>query len=67
MNLSMRAISEFQNIYKDVYGSEITAEKAENMGLDFLSFFKLIYREVPACDLDRLNMYKSGNSIYKYN
>jgi len=67
MSLSNKAISEFQTIYKSVYGFEIAADKAENMGLDFLSFFKLIYREVPAYDLDRLNMYKSGKSIYKYN
>jgi len=67
MNLSKNAISEFQDIYKSVYGSEIAADKAENMGLQFLDFFKIIYRQVPAVEQDRLYMYKSGKSIYKSN
>ena len=67
MKLSNKAISEFQQIYKAVYGSEVAVDKVENMGLDLLSFFKLIYRQVPTSDQSVLNMYKSGNSIYKYN
>lgn len=65
MNLSNKAISEFQNIYKSVYGSEIAADRAEDMGLKLLNFFKIIYRQVPVLEQDKLNMYKSGKSIYK--
>lgn len=67
MNLSPKAISEFQAIYKSTYGSEIAKEDAENMGLNLLEFFRLIYRQVPKTDIEKLAMYRSGNSLYKYN
>lgn len=67
MNLSPKAISEFQAIYKSIYGSEIAKEDAENMGLNLLYFFRLIYRQVPKTDKEKLTMYRSGNSLYKYN
>lgn len=67
MNLSRNAVSEFQAIYKSLYGSEIAYEQAENMGLNLLRFFRLIYRQVPKTDKEKLAMYRSGDSLYKYN
>lgn len=66
MQLSVQAISEFQKIYKNVYGSEIATEVAENMGLSFLSVFRLIYRSIPSIEQDKLAMYKTEYSVYKY-
>ncbi len=66
MQLSAQAISEFQKIYKTVYGSEIATDVAENMGLSFLSVFRLIYRVVPSIEQDKFDMYKTERSVYKY-
>ncbi len=65
MNLSSKAISEFQNVYKSVYGSEIAVDNAENMGLSLLRIFQLIYRQVPAIDTDKLAMYTGRCAVYK--
>lgn len=65
MQLTNVAVSEFQAVYKQVFGSEIAADVAENMGLSLLRIFQLIYRQVPAIDTDKLAMYTSRSAVYK--
>lgn len=65
MNLSRRAISEFQETYHKVYDSEIAVDVAERMGLDLLGVFRLVYRQVPVVEKKTLAMYRKRVSVYK--
>lgn len=44
MNLSKRAIKEFQEIYLEEFGENISNKKANEIGLRLLLFFQIIYR-----------------------
>lgn len=47
MRLSQKAILEFKAIYLKKFGVALTDEKANELGLELLEFFKLIYRPIP--------------------
>lgn len=45
--LSQKAIDEFKEIYLAEYGEEISNQTALEMGLNLLTMFKAIYRQIP--------------------
>lgn len=47
MRLSKEAIREFQEIWYEEFGERISEEKAQEMGENLLSLFKIIYRPIP--------------------
>lgn len=50
MQLSPEDIKEFQKIYKEEYGEEITEAEAEKMGSNFLNLYALIYSPTKESD-----------------
>jgi len=57
--LSDKAIKEFKKIYADVYGREISEDEAQSLGLELLTFFKLIYKPIPS---DGTELAKGGEA-----
>jgi len=53
MKLSEEAISEFKIIYWREYGKKISDEKAQEMGQNLLSLFKIVYRPIPEEEKDK--------------
>jgi len=49
--LSERAIKNFSELYLKQNGVNLSTVEAERLALEFLNFFKLIYRPVPKKDL----------------
>ncbi len=47
MGLSKKAIKDFKKIYKKEYGETISDEKAQELGQNLISFFRIIYRPIP--------------------
>jgi len=47
MRLSKEAIEEFKEIYKREFGKTISDEKAQELGQNLISLFKIIYRPIP--------------------
>lgn len=47
MQLSNEAIQDFKRIYKKEYGKDISDEEANELGLNFLNFFKIILKKPP--------------------
>ena len=47
MKLSQKAIDEFKVIYFKKFGVDLTDEQANELGVELLEFFKLIYRPIP--------------------
>ena len=47
MTLSRQAIQSFQSLYRNAYGLDLTDNTAQTLALNFLHFFKLIYRPLP--------------------
>lgn len=47
MRLSKKAVEEFKTIYFKKYGVQLTDEQANELGVELLEFFKLIYRPIP--------------------
>ena len=47
MQLSKEAIEEFKEIYKKVFGEEISDQEAYEQGSRLLRLFKAIYRPIP--------------------
>lgn len=47
MKLSAEAISEYQQIHKEVFGETITEVNANEAGLRLLNIFKIIYKPMP--------------------
>ena len=47
MRLSKKAIDEFKEIYFKKFGVQLTDEKANELGVELLEFFKLIYKPIP--------------------
>lgn len=47
MRLSKQAIDEFKTIYLKKYGVQLTDEQANELGVELLEFFKLIYKPIP--------------------
>jgi len=47
MRLSKRAIKEFKEIYEKEFGEPISDEKAQELGQNLISLFKIIYRPIP--------------------
>lgn len=45
--LSKEAIEEYREIYKKVYGEDISYAEAEEQGNRFLNFFKIICKPIP--------------------
>lgn len=45
--LSKQAIVEYQEIYKEVYGEEISYRKALNRGTRLLRLLRAIYKPIP--------------------
>jgi len=54
MRLSLKAISEFQDIYFKKYEVELSNDEANKKGLELLEFFKTIYKKVPNKDSEIL-------------
>jgi len=48
MRLSKEAIEEFKEIYQREFGETISDEKAQELGQNLISLFKIIYRPIPA-------------------
>ncbi len=44
MTLTPQSIAEFQEVYKRVFGKEITCEEAMEQGEKLLRLFKLVYQ-----------------------
>ena len=47
MRLSKEAIKGFKEIYEREFGKTISDEKAQELGQNLLSLFKIIYRAIP--------------------
>ena len=47
MRLSKKAIDEFKSIYFQKFGIQLSDEQANELGVELLEFFKLIYKPVP--------------------
>lgn len=47
MGLSKKAIKEFKEIYRAEFGKNISDEKAQELGQNLISFFRIIYRPIP--------------------
>lgn len=54
MQLSQKAISDFKQIYLKKFNQQLSDEKANELGVELLEFFKLIYRPIPKKDYERL-------------
>ena len=50
MRLNKEAIKEFKDIYYEEFGERISDEKAQEMGANLISLFKIIYRPLPKAD-----------------
>lgn len=48
--LSQKAITDYQAIYKKVYGKEISYEDAHREGVILLKLMKITYRPIPKAD-----------------
>ena len=46
MNLSKTAIKELKKIWKEEFNQELTDEKAKEVGVRLLNFFKVLYKVV---------------------
>lgn len=46
MQLSKQAIREFKEIYKEEFGGDISEQKANELGLNLLNLFKVIYQPI---------------------
>lgn len=46
MQLSEEAIKEFQEIYKEEFGGDISEQRANELGLNLLTLFKVIYQPI---------------------
>lgn len=60
MQLSSKAINSFKRIYINRYGIELQDYEAEKKASQFLNFFKLIYRLVPATNKAELEGYRTA-------
>lgn len=47
MRLSKKAIDEFKVIYLQKFGIQLSDEQANELGVELLEFFKLIYKPIP--------------------
>lgn len=45
MAISEKAVEEFQEIFKEVYGKEISKEKAREYGQNLFRFVKAVYKK----------------------
>jgi len=54
MQLSQKAISDFKQIYLKKFNQQLNDEKANELGVELLEFFMLIYRPIPKKDYERL-------------
>ena len=45
--ISDKALKEFQKIWKEEYGQEISDERAVELGINLLTMFDAIYRPIP--------------------
>jgi hypothetical protein len=45
--LSKQAVMDYQKIYKQTFGEEISYEEAERQGIRLLRLFRIIYRPIP--------------------
>ena len=62
MRLSKRAIKEFKEIYYREFGSIISDEEAQEKGQSLLSLFKIIYRSIPADEINNLKKHRKKES-----
>ncbi|PIP30674.1 hypothetical protein COX25_03485 [bacterium (Candidatus Howlettbacteria) CG23_combo_of_CG06-09_8_20_14_all_37_9] len=53
MQLSPKAIKEFQEIYRKEFGDDIANLEANEMGLRLLNLFKTIYRPIPKNEMKK--------------
>ncbi|MFZ5534609.1 MAG: hypothetical protein ACOY3M_00415 [Patescibacteria group bacterium] len=47
MRLSLKAISEFKQIYKNQFGVDLTEDEANTKGLELLGFFQYLSKPIP--------------------
>jgi len=47
MALSKEAIDEFKAIYKKEFSEDISDDKAQELGENLISLFRIIYRPIP--------------------
>ncbi|MGQ9777902.1 MAG: hypothetical protein ACUVQ9_11910 [Thermodesulfobacteriota bacterium] len=55
MRLNKEAIEEFKEIYKREFGKTISDEKAQELGQNLISLFKIIYRPIPVAKESKNN------------
>lgn len=58
MQLSQKAIKEFREIWKKQFKENITDEKANEKGIEFLRFFQLIYSPIPKEEFKKYQTYE---------
>lgn len=54
MRLSQTAITEFRELYRKKMGVRLDDDKANDLGVELLKFFQLIYRPIPINNSDRV-------------
>lgn len=47
MKLTQQAIKDFQKAYEEDFGEKISEAKAEEMGIELIELFRIIYRPIP--------------------
>ena len=62
MGLSQEAINEFKKIYRRELGEEISDEKAQELGEDLISLFRIIYRPIPEGYAGKLQEEEKGGT-----
>lgn len=50
MQTSAERIEEFQRLYRDAYGQEISLDKARDMATRLVEFYRIIMRPLPGVD-----------------
>lgn len=53
--ISTGAITEYQSVFKKVYGTQISYEEAKQQAIDLLNFFKLIYKPITKQDKNEID------------
>ncbi len=60
IKLSMEAIEEFRQIWKQEFGEEISCEQAETRGKELVNLFEIIYRPVTSHHPDMCHEERKG-------
>ena len=59
MRLTDEQISEFQRLYKNRFGEDVSREEAIAQGLDLISLMRAVYRPIKKSEVDELAKIKN--------